>query len=470
VKIIGLTAQNVMNLKAIEIKAEGNSVTLSGKNGVGKSSVIDAITMALTGKMVERPIKDGETRAEVEIDLGTYKVRRIWTEGGDKLEVMSKDGAKYPKPQALLNEIIGKLTFDPLAFKEMGKDAEGRRKQRDLLVKLVGLDFAKLDSDYKATYDLRAIVNRDVMAIEGRLSGQKAPAEGVPVAEISLGAELTKVGELEKQKKGFDDAVKHIAEIKANIEEHAKSTIILETKYKERVDLIRNTEDQRIADLEAEIARIKNKANDDITKDKKETETAINNRSNLIEHCNAQLAEAETPPEITQAQIDAARLELTKIEGINTAVRQAKAYNELKGSLDTAMHNAGNLTEQLDKLAHNKETAIVSAQYPIPGLSVSDDGVLFEGIPFSQVSDGKKLIISASIAMKLNPTLKVIFLREASFLDTENRKAIRKMALDKGYQLWEEVVGDEKEIGIHFFSEPGQGIEKPGQSKTDPRD
>jgi len=79
-KIIGLVAQNVKNIKAIEIQADGKSVVLSGKNEVGKSSVIDAITMALTGQMVERPIKDGETRAEVVINLGDYIVKRVWTE------------------------------------------------------------------------------------------------------------------------------------------------------------------------------------------------------------------------------------------------------------------------------------------------------------------------------------------------------------------------------------------------------
>jgi len=457
-KIIELKAQNVMNLKAVEIKADGNSVTLSGKNGVGKSSVIDAITMALTGKMVERPIKDGEKRAEVELDLGTYKVRRIWTEAGDKLEVMSKDGAKYPKPQALLNEIIGKLTFDPLAFKEMGKDAEGKRKQRDLLVKLVGLDFTKLDADYKQIYDARTMINRDIATLEGRLNGQKSPAEGLPEQEISLGAELAKVGELENKRQVYVDAVNLKQKLEASLSKNSEDVKLAAAEYKKSIESNNAACEARVKQLMDEIERVKNMTHEQNCKREEDYIRELNNLQADHTAKNKELSGIVIPDEITSEQISAARIELTKIEGINTAVRQAKAYNELKTSLDAAMTKAKTLTEQLDKLTHDKEAAIISAQYPVPGLSVSEDSVLFNNRPFSQASDGEKLIISASIAMKLNPTLKVIFLREASFLDTEHRKEIRKLALDNGYQLWEEVVGDEKEIGINFFSEPEQGI------------
>ena len=118
-KIIRLEAQNILNIKAIEIQADGKSVILSGKNEVGKSSILDTIMMTLTGKMVERPIKDGETRAEVTVDLGDYKVKRVWTEAGNRLEITSttKEGAivHYSSPQALINGILGQLAFDPLA-------------------------------------------------------------------------------------------------------------------------------------------------------------------------------------------------------------------------------------------------------------------------------------------------------------------------------------------------------------------
>ena len=50
--IIELKAENVKVLKAIEIRPEGNIIELTGKNGNGKSSVLDSIIMALAGKKI----------------------------------------------------------------------------------------------------------------------------------------------------------------------------------------------------------------------------------------------------------------------------------------------------------------------------------------------------------------------------------------------------------------------------------
>ena len=49
-KIISLYVENIKKIKAVEIKPEGNTVIISGKNGNGKSSTIDSISMALGGK------------------------------------------------------------------------------------------------------------------------------------------------------------------------------------------------------------------------------------------------------------------------------------------------------------------------------------------------------------------------------------------------------------------------------------
>lgn len=46
-KIIALQAENVKRLVAIEIRPDGNLVQITGKNGAGKTSVLDCIWWAL---------------------------------------------------------------------------------------------------------------------------------------------------------------------------------------------------------------------------------------------------------------------------------------------------------------------------------------------------------------------------------------------------------------------------------------
>lgn len=49
-KIIKFRADNVKRLTAVEITPDGNMVQITGKNGQGKTSVLDAIWWALGGK------------------------------------------------------------------------------------------------------------------------------------------------------------------------------------------------------------------------------------------------------------------------------------------------------------------------------------------------------------------------------------------------------------------------------------
>src|SRR3990172_5374450 len=136
-KIIELQSENIERLKAVRIKPDGSLVQSTGKNGAGKTSVLDSITMALAGGDVipEKPIREGENKAKIVVDLGDIKVTRTWT-GNDKtyLAVETKEGAKYPSPQALLDILTGKLSFDPLEFARMEPN-----KQVETLRQLVGI-------------------------------------------------------------------------------------------------------------------------------------------------------------------------------------------------------------------------------------------------------------------------------------------------------------------------------------------
>src|SRR5690349_11343820 len=135
-KVIQLSAENFKRISAIDITPEGTLITLGGKNGAGKSSVLDAIAVALGGASLvpEEPIRQGESEGTVTVDLGEFIVTRKFTrevvrdlesEGGTQygptrstLVIKNREGLKYPSPQAMLDKLLGRLTFDPMAFKD----------------------------------------------------------------------------------------------------------------------------------------------------------------------------------------------------------------------------------------------------------------------------------------------------------------------------------------------------------------
>ena len=84
-RIISLQAENLKRLVAVNIQPDGNVVEITGKNGAGKTSVLDAIYWALAGKdgIQSTPIRKGEDHAVIKLDLGELKVVRKFKSGDD---------------------------------------------------------------------------------------------------------------------------------------------------------------------------------------------------------------------------------------------------------------------------------------------------------------------------------------------------------------------------------------------------
>ena len=87
-RIVSITMENFKGEKRREIVADGGNVTISGKNGSGKTTIFDAYTWALTGKFSDGSIgevnfydadgnliRDGKIHA-VEIELDDKTVIR----------------------------------------------------------------------------------------------------------------------------------------------------------------------------------------------------------------------------------------------------------------------------------------------------------------------------------------------------------------------------------------------------------
>lgn len=83
-KLTKIKIKNLFGIK--EYEADGQSVELSGRNGAGKTSVIDAIRLALTNRSDrEYIVRDGETEGEIliETDNGLRIDRKIRTNQAD---------------------------------------------------------------------------------------------------------------------------------------------------------------------------------------------------------------------------------------------------------------------------------------------------------------------------------------------------------------------------------------------------
>lgn len=428
-KIICLFSKNIKNLKAVEITPDGNIVTLTGKNAAGKSAILDSIFSALTGKRLKDPVRHGEERADVLVDVGEFTVRKRWTAKGEAIEVFTKNEegkkVKFTSPQTFLDSVIGELSFDPLAFSKMDSSV-----QVELLKKIVGLDFTDLDQEAALIYNERTAINSRIREAIAHLKNTQAPDPETPDEEITFKNSLARLNDLRARQKAYQDAADRKCEFAEGIEhnEHA------------------------VTDIEEQIKRLTAEKDELIAQIKENKET---------------LDKMKLPPVVSQDDIRDTEIELEQIEKKNADIRAAKRYRESIRNADKLKKESDALTQKLERIDQDKHTRAAAATMPIKGLQLREDGVCYaniegaEPILFDRLSTGQQIRVSTAIGMALNPKFKVIFIREGSFLDSEGLKEVAAMAKDRDYQVWIERCDESGQVG--FYIEDGQVIAKDGK-------
>lgn len=414
-RIVKLSAENVKRLRAVEIKPDGSMVVVSGRNGQGKSSVLDSIWLAAAGgeakKGNPRPIRDGEKSARVTLDLGDMTVERRWT-ANDKsyLSVTSSDGAVYKSPQQLLDGLVGRLSFDPLRFAELPE-----KEQRATLLELTGAGptLDALEAKRAATFAKRTEVNREVKRLEGALASLPTVPGDTPDAEVSVAALTEELAAANQSQRALQAAEREQQTAEAELSRAR----------------------QKLADLKAQMEQVREAG----------TELAAEyaRRQAALEQARAALVDTE-----------AIEQRLREVDTVNTAVRAKRQRESALSELATVRKNADVLSLDLDMVEKRKQEAIESAAMPIDGLGFDADGVTFGGVPFAQCSSAERLRVSLAIAMRLNPKLRVIRITDGSLLDEDSMALVKSMAEANDFQVWIEVVDSSGEVGVYI--EDGQ--------------
>ena len=129
------TKIKIKNLFGItEQELDGQSIEITGTNGAGKTSVIDAIKYGLTNNSDrEYIIKKGENEGEIiiETDSGLYINRKKRSQQAD-FKSVKECGKEVASPEGFLRQIFTPLQLNPVEFTQMSKQ-EQNRTIRDLI-------------------------------------------------------------------------------------------------------------------------------------------------------------------------------------------------------------------------------------------------------------------------------------------------------------------------------------------------
>lgn len=422
--IVELRTENIKRINAVQVRPDGAVVTVGGKNGQGKTSLLDSIEMALGGgrAIPVDPVRHGAHKARIVVDLGDIVVERTFNRHGNKLVVRSADGESLKSPQRLLDDLCAKVTFDPLEFSRMPDAAQDK-----LLRELLDLDFSKLEKVRTRAYEDRAEVNREVNRLKVRL--EAAPSIGdMPTKEVSVSDLLTEI---------------EVAEAAI-----AENDQLRDAKRDEQRGLDDSQEKLAAADLQVTELHA---ALEDAKKERISLYDIIKQYEKDLEDLSTQVDALEDP------DTEVLREKIRDAEGINAEVRERRSIVGLGDELQEVQKNADALTDTIQAVDEEKRDMLAGAEFPVPGLGFDDTGVTLDGVPFAQASGAEKLRVSVAIGAALNPRVKIMLVRDGSLLDDDSMALLQKMAEETGSQVWIERVASESD-GCSVFIEDGSAV------------
>jgi len=391
-KIKVLRVKNFKKIKELVIEPKDNVIVIAGENASGKTSALDAIEWVLGGegsgkKKITEPVRKGQGKAEVVMEIDNFVVRKYCKDNRiSHLTVTNEDETiQYKSPQTMLDSFVGKLSFDPREFMMFSP-----KEQRDLLLEAFGLKekLDEIDEKREQIYNERTVINREIKIYEGQLKGLEKPEKDLSKKTISI-------SDLSKRLEDAKDYNNELERDEYNLKETQKIIEHYKTKIEELKTLLCK-EEGKLFDM----------------------------GDNLI---------GKSPKDL-----DTLRTAIEEAENVNEKVREAEKYIQIEKYKIEKESESKKLTKEIANLDNSKLKLLKEKKIPFKNLTIEEEGIKLQDIPFNQIADSERLKISIKMAMILNPKLKVIRITDANLFDDRNMSIIKEMADKFKYQIWME--------------------------------
>lgn len=404
VKISSLELENVKRVRVVQLAPSKSGLTvIGGRNGQGKTSVLDAIAWALGGnrRKPDRPDRDGAAtpaKLHVELDNGIVVERRGKT---GALHVTDESGRKAG--QQLLDDFVSQLAIDLPRFMA-GSDAD----KATALLQTLGIDeeLARLDGQIRGTYQDRQLAGRDAKAKRAHADRlphhDDAPEEPVSVADLVREQQeiLARNGERQRQR--------------AHATELARAA--------EQADERASLADERVTDLERQLAEARSAAEDARTK-----------ATSAHGYASAAATSAQDLEDESTAEIEAS---IASIEETNAKVRENQARAQAAEAATTAEAECDRLTDTLEDLRHQRRSLLDGAPLPLPDLSIDEDGRLtYRGQTWDGMSSSEQLMVATAIVRATKPDCGFVLVDKLEQLDAETLAGFGAWAEGEGLQV-----------------------------------
>ena len=380
IKINRLEAENVKRIKAVRIEPTQNGLTvIGGRNNQGKTSVLDAIAWALGGDKY-RPSQETREGSVIPLSLRVTLSNGLVVERKGKnseLKVIDPNGQKGG--QQLLNEFVEQLAIDLPRFMQ----STSKEKANTLLQIIgVGSQLFELERQEQELYNKRHTI--------GQIADQKKKFAAEQPHYLDAPKEPVSASELIRQQQDI---------LAKNGENNRKRAQVKEIEIKEAS--ARNA----IAITKKEIARLEAL----LQTQEAEWTLIVNN-----------LADAQKTAEQLRDE-STAELEtnIANIEAINRKVRANLDKDKAEEDAKDYENQYDKLTGQINDVRQAKIDLLKGASLPLPGLSVENGELLYNGHKWDNMSGSDQLKVSTAIVRCLNPKCGFVLLDKLEQMDMD---------------------------------------------------
>jgi hypothetical protein len=373
VKINKLEIENVKRVRAVKIEPTPTGLTvIGGRNNQGKTSVLDAITWALGGDRhrPSEPTREGSVippYLHVVLSNGLVVERK-----GKNSDLKVIDPAGQKGGQQLLNEFIEELALDLPKFMQ----ASGKEKA-DTLLRIIGVGdkLTELERQGNELYNRRRTI--------GQIADQKKKYAAEQPYYPDAPKELVSASELIKQQQEI---------------------------------LARNGENQRKRDRVAQIARELEHQKQIVADLRRRLEDAEAKLKTLNDDYLTASMSAQDLQDESTAELEAS---IANIEEINRRVRANLDKEKAEDDAREYANQYAALTTELENVRKAKIDLLANANLPLPGLSVQDGELVYNGRKWDCMSGSDQLRVATAIVRALNPKCGFVLLDRLEQMDLD---------------------------------------------------
>lgn len=415
VKISSLEIENIKRVKAITLNPTENGLTvLGGRNGQGKTSVLDSIAWALGGNKFapSSPKREGSTippHLKVTLSNGLIVER---SGKNSSLKVIDPNGNRGG--QALLDSFISQFAIDLPRFLN-----SNNKEKANTLLQIIGVgdELFKLEKEEETVYNNRFAV-----------------------------------GQIEKQKRGF---VKEMPEYEGVPEEPISASELIKSQQS---ILAKNGENQRKRQLseqyyrELQMAQVEyDRAKARLEEAQENAFTASKSAENLVDESTAELER-----------------QIAEIDDINRKVRANLDKEKVKEEADHYKQEYDTLTTKIEDIRKRKYDLLNNAQLPLEGLSIEKGELTYNGYKWDNMSGSEQLRVATAIIRKLNPNCGFVLIDKLEQMDRETLEDFGKWLEKEGLQAIATRVSNGDECSI--IIEDGYSVNKAEDKKTEKKE